>query len=298
MAPFPSHGESLALTRPGADVFVPDGAPVAAALASVTHLGIAAHADDLEIMAYHGIRTGRSEPGARFGAVVCTDGAGAPRSGVHAALTDAQMRDVRRDEQREAARRGGYAVAVQLDHPSASVRDGAAPEVVRDLAAVLAATRPGIVYTHNPMDAHVTHLGVCAAAIDAIRAMPVADRPTRVFGCEGWRGLDWLAGADKTWLDLGSDDAAWSQLIGAFASQIQGGRPYHEGALGRARANGVFREARETGGSERLWLAIDLSPLARDDGEDLADFVRARLDRFAREVMEALARARGRWFRD
>jgi LmbE family N-acetylglucosaminyl deacetylase len=203
------------------------------------------------------------------------------------------MRALRRDEQREAARRGGYAVAVQLDHPSTSVKSGAAPEVVRDLAAVLAATRPGIVYTHNPMDAHVTHLGVCAAAIDAIRALPPAERPARVFGCEGWRGLDWLSDTDKTWLDLGSDDAAWSHLIGAFASQVESGRPYHEGALGRARANGVFREAREIGGRERLWLAVDLTPLTRDDGEDLADFVRERLDRFAREVIEALARAMG-----
>jgi LmbE family N-acetylglucosaminyl deacetylase len=293
MAPFPSRTAALALTRPGADVFVPDGAPAADALARVTHLGIAAHADDLEIMAYHGIRTGRTEPGARFGAVVCTDGAGAPRGGPHAGVSDEEMRTLRRDEQREAARRGGYAVAVQLDHPSASVRDGAAPEVVRDLSAVLAATRPRVVYTHNPMDAHVTHLGVCAAAIDAIRALPAAARPDRVFGCEGWRGLDWLSGADKTWLDLGGDDAAWSHLIGAFASQIEGGRPYHEGALGRARANGVFREAGEAGGRERLWLAIDLTPLVRDGAEDLADFVRARLDRFAREVMGALARARG-----
>jgi LmbE family N-acetylglucosaminyl deacetylase len=294
MAPTPTRSDALALTRPDADLFVPDGAPAAAALARVTHLGIAAHADDLEIMAYHGIRTGQQEPGARFGAVVCTDGAGAPRAGPHAALTDEQMRRLRRDEQREAAHRGGYAVAVQLDHPSASLRRGAAPEVVRDLTAVLAAARPRVVYTHNPMDAHVTHLGVCAAAIDAIRALPADLRPARVLGCEGWRGLDWLSDADKTWLDLGRDDAAWSHLIGAFASQIEGGRPYGEGALGRARANGVFRQARESGGHERLWLAIDLTELTRDGGADLEGFVRARLDRFAREVMDALARARAR----
>ena len=38
-----------------ADVFVPDGSPADAALARTTHLCIAAHQDDIEIMAYHGI---------------------------------------------------------------------------------------------------------------------------------------------------------------------------------------------------------------------------------------------------
>ena len=41
--------------NPHADVFVPDGLPPAAALARTTHLAIAAHQDDIEIMAYHGI---------------------------------------------------------------------------------------------------------------------------------------------------------------------------------------------------------------------------------------------------
>lgn len=279
---------TLSLSRSGADVFVPGGGGTGAALASVTHLGIAAHADDLEIMAYHGIRSGR-----HFGGVVCTDGAGAPRAGAFADLSDRDMRRVRREEQHEAARRGGYAVVVQLDHPSRDVKNATRIEVVRDLAAVLDATRPEVVYTHNPMDAHVTHLGACAAAIDAIRSLPPDARPDRVLGCEGWRGLDWLPDADKTWLDLGRDDAAWSRLVRAFASQTEGGRPYDEGALGRARANAVFREARDAGGDERLWLAVDLTEVTRDGGPDLEHFVRERLERFQAEVLAALARVRG-----
>ena len=276
----------MELSRPGADVFVPDEGDARAALASITHLGIAAHADDLEIMAYHGIRSGRS-----FGGVVCTDGAGAPRAGAYLDATDEEMRRLRREEQREAARRGDYAVVVQLDHPSHSVKHGATSDVVRDLAEVLAAARPAVVYTHNPMDAHVTHLGACAATLDAIRSLPAAKRPESVLGCEGWRGLDWLPEGDKTWLDLGRDDPAWSTLIRAFASQTDGGRPYDEGALGRARANAVFREARKSGGDERLWLAIDLTPVTADGGPDLESFVRERLDRFQSEVLGALRQA-------
>ena len=38
-----------------AELFIPDGLGEQAALSRVTHLGIGAHEDDLEFMAYHGI---------------------------------------------------------------------------------------------------------------------------------------------------------------------------------------------------------------------------------------------------
>ena len=44
-----------AIHKPTADFFVPDGTALAAALARTTHLCLAAHQDDIEIMAYHGI---------------------------------------------------------------------------------------------------------------------------------------------------------------------------------------------------------------------------------------------------
>ena len=67
----------------GADLFVPDGSPADAALARTTHLCIAAHQDDIEIMAYHGIAEcfGRKDRG--FTGVVVTNGAGSPRSGIY-----------------------------------------------------------------------------------------------------------------------------------------------------------------------------------------------------------------------
>ena len=40
-----------------AETFVPDGVPSASALGRITHLGIGAHPDDLEFMAFHGIAT-------------------------------------------------------------------------------------------------------------------------------------------------------------------------------------------------------------------------------------------------
>ena len=41
----------LKLSRPAAEVFIPDGTSWEAASARVTHLVVAAHADDVELMA-------------------------------------------------------------------------------------------------------------------------------------------------------------------------------------------------------------------------------------------------------
>ena len=106
-----------------ADVYVPDGRPIAKALARTTHLCLAAHQDDIEIMAYHGIAAcyGRRTPG--FAGVVVTDGAGSPRTGPFARFTDEQMKRVRSDEQRRAAQLGRYSAMIQLAHPSRVVKE-------------------------------------------------------------------------------------------------------------------------------------------------------------------------------
>lgn len=130
--------------RPDAEIFVPDGRAEDEALGRITHLCIGAHPDDVELMAYHGIRAGQGRDGPHFGAVTCTDGAGAARTDDDDdANSDADvLRRTRRDEQRAAARRGRYSAAIQLGHSSESVRAGVTPEVVQDLARVLDATRP------------------------------------------------------------------------------------------------------------------------------------------------------------
>lgn len=275
---------SLQLSRPDADICVPDGGPLEAALERTTHLAIGAHADDLEIMAWHGIRAG----GPNFAGVVCTDGRSAPRGGPHEALSDDALRDLRRQEQRRAAQAGGYAAVLQLDHRSDGLKSGGDPEVEADLAAILATAQPRVVYTHNPMDAHVTHVAVCVAAIAAIRSLPAKQRPRTLLGCEVWRGLDWLD-EDATALTL-EDEDAWAAAMGHHASQIEGGRPYPQGALGRARANAVFAESYETGGETPTWLALDLTPVIRPGGTDLESLVFEQLERFAARIGETLAR--------
>src|SRR5262245_28670338 len=186
---------TIAFHNPGADFFVPDGRSADEALGRVTHVGVGAHADDLELMAFHGIAHALSTPGAWFGGVVLSDGARAPRTGRFSGLSDAELREVRRAEQRAAAERGRYAAVVQLDYASPAVLTGD-DRLVDDLFRFLDATRPRVVYTHDPADRHATHVAACAAAIAALRRLPENFRPARVLGCEVWRGLDWLADGD------------------------------------------------------------------------------------------------------
>ena len=94
--------------NPSADVFIPDGKPAADALARVTHLGIGAHQDDLEFMAFHGILTCFGQEDKWFGGVTCTSGTGSSRTGSYAALHNTEMATIRRQEQNKAAVLGRF----------------------------------------------------------------------------------------------------------------------------------------------------------------------------------------------
>src|SRR5512140_1372216 len=110
-------------TRKTAEVFVPDGRPVAEALARTTHLAVSAHQDDLEIMAVSAILDCFQREDRWFTGVVVTDGRGAPRDGLYKDCSDEAMRVVRFKEQKKAAVVGEYAAQVLLDHPSRAVKD-------------------------------------------------------------------------------------------------------------------------------------------------------------------------------
>lgn len=152
--------------------FIPDGKLIAEAMSRIAHLGIGAHQDDLEFMAFHGILECYHSKTKWFGGVICTNGSGSARTGAYASFTDAQMMAVRRQEQSAAAVPGRYGAMIQLDDPSSAVKSVTDAELKNDLQEILTATRPGIVYTHNPADKHDTRGGVVVAALQAMRAQP------------------------------------------------------------------------------------------------------------------------------
>jgi LmbE family N-acetylglucosaminyl deacetylase len=259
-----------------------------AELAEVTHLGVGAHQDDLEFMAFHGIVQGLEKPGCAFGGVVCTDGAGSSRSGAFANFTDEEMRARRIAEQNRAAEIGRYRAMIQLGYSSAVVLDPNDKRLVADLEKILRIARPEVLYTHNPADKHRTHLAVFAAVIRAVRALPREERPASIIGCEVWRSLDWMPDAEKIRMDVSGHDALAEKLHACFESQIAGGKRYDVAVMGRRAANATFDQPREGDSASRVVLGMDLTPLAQDDSLDPVEFTCAMIRRFEDGVRDAL----------
>ena len=275
-------------------MLVPDGTPLPEALRRVTHLGIGAHQDDLEFMAFHGIAACFHGQEKWFGGVTCTNGAGSARTGAYAAFSDEEMQAVRHEEQNLAARVGRFGYMAQLDHPSGKVKSATDRDLRDDLVQIFQGCRPEIVYTHQPADKHETHIGVMVAVIEAIRQLPAAQRPVAVHGCEVWRDLDWMDDAEKVVHDVSGNDVLAGALNGIFDSQIAGGKRYDLAVMGRRRANATFISSHTADASDALAFAMDLTPLIQNDSLDLVDYTMGYVERFSRNVRSMLERRLGR----
>lgn len=284
----------MKLHQPNADVFVPDDLPLEAACRRVTHLGIGAHQDDLEFMAFHGILECFGKPDRWFGGVTCTNGGGSARVGPYAQFTDEQMMAVRRTEQRHAAVVGRYGFMIQLDYPSRDIKHPGGASLVEDLQEIFRHCRPTVLYTHNPADKHDTHIAVFVAVLRALRSLPAEQRPRQFVGCEVWRNLDWLADDQKVLMDVTGRDHLAAALNGIFDSQIAGGKRYDLATLGRRRANATFFESHATDRAEQLIFGMDLTPLLRDDTLDPVDYVTGFIRQFEADVRRRLQLMLGR----
>ncbi|MGB0415226.1 MAG: PIG-L deacetylase family protein [Coraliomargarita sp.] len=273
------------------DLFIPDSVVAPEAYARCSHLGVGAHQDDLEFMAFHGISTCYGQDGLWFGGITCTDGAGSSRSGKYADTTDDEMQTIRAAEQRAAATIGHYSFVQQLGLPSSVIKDSEKrSQLVDSLEVILLQSQPEVVYTHNPADSHATHVAVCLAVIEAIRRIPPYSRPKKVYGCEVWRDLDWLAPEDKVALDVSGHPELAKELNACFDSQIAGGKNYGDAVIGRRKANATFYDSHSVDTVDQLWFAMDLTPLSEDESVDVAEFIEAKLERFTAPVLETLRR--------
>lgn len=283
----------MRLINPGALIYVPDGRGVEAALARTTHLAVGAHPDDIPIMAEHGIHQCFGTSERWFLGITLTDGAGSPRSGPFADFTDDRMRTIRTEEEKRAATVGEYAAVVLLGYPSSAVKDPSDERPTSDLAALIDAARPEVVYTHNPADRHDTHVATVLRAIAAVHSLPADDRPRRLYGCEVWGDLDWLTDDDKVVLDVSGHDHLSEALLGVYDSQIAGGKRYDLAVMGRRRAHATFSESQAVDRSTALTYAMDLTPLLDDPGADVEAHVVARIERMRQEVSRRIAALRG-----
>jgi LmbE family N-acetylglucosaminyl deacetylase len=268
--------------KAAADLFVPDGREMPAALARTTHLAISAHQDDIEIMAYHGIAECFGQSNQWFTGVVVTNGAGSPRSGIYGGYTDEEMQRVRLFEQRKAAYAGEYACQIQVGFSSAEAKNPGDTGIVEDLEQILRVAEPEIVYLHNLADKHDTHVAVALKSIAALRA--IEKKPKQVYGCEVWRDLDWLPDADKQVLAASARPNIAAALVGVFDSQISGGKRYDLATAGRRLAHATYYASHGTDEESALNFAMDLTPLVGDPGLDVEEYVLGFIERFRKDV--------------
>ncbi len=273
-----------------AEVYVPDNTPAETALARTTHLCIAAHQDDIEIMSAQPIIECFQQKDKWFTGVVVTDGRGSPRDGIYEKYGDDDMRLVRFKEQRKAAYVGEFAAQVMLDMPSKIVKDVSRNEPVEDLVALLRAAKPQVVYTHNLADKHDTHVAVALRVIEALRKLDQAERPERVVGCEVWRALDWMVDPDKVLMNVSDHENLQFALLGVFDSQIAGGKRYDLASMGRRRANATYFESHGVDATTGLSYAMDMTPLMNDAGKSPTQFTQEFIQRFAQDVHERIGR--------
>ncbi|NBX35598.1 PIG-L family deacetylase, partial [bacterium] len=247
--------------NPKANMLIPDQASGPAAFARTTHLGIGAHQDDLEFMAFEGILACYDRPDRWFGGIIMTDGRSSSRKGPYAGWSDDQIAAERIREQHAAARLGQYSFIAQLGYQSKEVRGADKTDPVDDLVALLEAARPDVVYLHNPADKHDTHVACFARCIEALRRLPRSERPTRVLGCEVWRALDWMVDSEKVAMPVSARPELAQALNEVFATQIVGGKRYDLAVLARRAANATFHDAHASDTESALQWAMDLTPL-------------------------------------
>lgn len=282
----------MTFNKAGAQIFVPDALEAEAALERTTALCVAAHQDDIEIMAYGPIAECFGKADAWFTGIIATDGAGSPRAGVYEHFTDEAMKTVRAGEQNTAAAIGRYAAVVQLAYPSAEVKDPANEALVNELARLIRQCRPQTVYTHNLADKHDTHVAVALRVIAALRQLSVEDRPQRLVALEVWRGLDWLCDGEKVVCDTSGHQNLAASLLGVYDSQIAGGKRYDLAALGRRAANATFFASHFVDECDSMIYGLDMTPLMKDSNLSPADFINGAIDRFKDEVNERIKRFR------
>ena len=265
------------------DFYVPDGESAETAFGRTTCLCVAAHQDDIEFMAYCGILDCFHDQRKWFSGITVTDGAGSPRNGCYAGCSDESMKAIRKIEQRKAAVLGEYGFQAQLGYTSAEVKSGNAA-VAEIIGTLIGQAKPEIVFSHNPFDKHDTHVAVFFQALRALRSLPKASRPRKFYGCECWRGLDWVNDDKKVLFDISARPSLGPALSGVFDSQIAGGKRYDLAATGRRQANATYLASHACDRAEMMQYAVDMTPLIEDDSLSALDYAKEYLRGFQQDV--------------
>ena len=259
-------------------------------LSGGTHLAIGAHPDDLEVMAGHGIIECLSSKDLEFIGVTCCTGSGSARGESFKGIDSQTMMELRRKEQINSAKLGRYACALQLGYESQQVKGKKNTLFITELKKIISKVQPQVIYTHNLMDKHQTHISVAIHVLEALRELDY--RPNAIHGCEVWRGLDWVNDGQKVVLPI-KKPGLIEELISIHKTQIENGKNYAKANRGRMLANATFFDAKQVDQFTEVLFAIDLLPLLENKKLTYSEFVNTYFESLQSDVNKNLDSFKG-----
>lgn len=254
-------------------------------LKKITHLGIGAHADDLEIIALDGIVKHFKNKKNNFFGIVVSDNKGKPRHPRYKDYSALKMQEIRKKEQIKAACLGEYAGLAFLNYPSPKIKKVKSKGEIEDkIKKLIESLMPSVIYTHSLTDRHPTHVAVALRVIGALRRLTIDKKEVKVYGVEVWGSLDWLLGKDKVVFDVSGYDELSASLLKAFKSQTYGNHRYDLGTLSRMKANAVYYKSHAFSGSTSLVYAMNLTPLINNKKLKIKKFLKYQLVSFEKDI--------------
>ena len=254
----------------------------------VKYLCVCAHQDDAEIMAVDGILKGYYSKKFSFALIVTSDGAGSARIGAFKDYTDEMMKKVRIKEQKEASEIGRYNSLYLLNYSSEEIKDENNELIVDEYIKLIKELKPEVIYTHNILDKHPTHVGVALKVIKAVRSLPKEEQPKLFYGCEVWRGLDWISDKDKVGFNISRNEKLQKKLLNVYKSQIEGGKEYTKASIGRRYQNATYYQSHAVDSYKMISYAIDYRPLLKNKDLDVKEFALSFVDKMKEEIINNL----------
>ncbi len=143
-------------------------------------------------------------------------------------------------------------------------------------------------YTHSLLDAHPTHTAAAWRVIQALRSLPADMLPEQVYGCEVWRGLEWLPRAGGWLLTARNTWNCKRTCSKSSTTQVESGKRYDRAILGRRAANATMNEPNTVDKARAVAFAMDLTPLVRDKTLSPRSYLLEILGDFEQEALSTL----------
>ena len=156
--------------------------------------------------------------------------------------------------------------------------------MTNDIIKIIEELKPEVIYTHSVLDKHPTHVGVVLKVIKAIRSLPKEDQPKLFYGCEVWRGLDWISDDRKVGFDVSRNEKLQKKILNVFKSQIAGGKSYTKASIGRRYQNATYFQSHSVDSYKMVSYAIDMKPLLKNPQLDVKEFALSFVDDLRKEI--------------